>query len=122
MRAAVIILAALCCGCLGRPPLNGEFTKLYRKRNIVNVYDCSNKAGDFARALRKAGHKADLAVVYKRRKKRGPMILHAIVTLDGKWYDPTWGIWGDPSPRFGILKERVPFENIYDKKWGKEFK
>ena len=95
LLAFAIIAAITFTGCASIQtsrdiPLKSTFKQLYRQRNIVNVNDCSNKAGRYCRELRKHGYQADVVVIDMRGTRKST--LHAVVKVGKDQYvDPTWG-------------------------------
>ena len=70
------------------PPCPGEFERILLERYEVGENDCSNKAGQYARACNAAGHHATVIIV---RPPGEHQDLHAIVEVDGLYCDPTTG-------------------------------
>ena len=84
MKWSCLILL-LATGCVN-PPMVGEFNRIHMDQYIAGKNDCTNKAGRYARILRDNGYEADVLLFGKRGFQD-----HAIVSVNGFYYDPTWG-------------------------------
>jgi len=97
VKSLIAILAglALSSGCVSNnPPRLNEFRDISNQVYILDVNDCSNKAGQYYRVLKKQGYSAKVIIIQEPDKLRP----HAIVQIskDGKDYfaDPTFVIYG----------------------------
>lgn len=123
--------AVLCAGCAATqyatgkrpadssaPPLSSLFWRLHRQRNRPSANDCSNKAGRYARALRREGYRATVVVVHRPAPHNS---LHAVVKVDDRIYcDPAFGTWGSDLSRFG--QYRFALKDGDQDSWGTAFK
>ena len=121
MRLLTILCLVLITGCSTLPktetvmvvtgsaedykkiPLVDLFNEIIKQPYKMHVYDCSNKAANYVRALKKAGHDADIVVIKPPYNELG--MLHAIVRInvDGKYLyvDPTSDGWSRDINTFG---------------------
>jgi len=77
-------------GVFGGPvPCKKVFYQEYQDEYIANINDCSNKTARYYDALRAAGYNPRIAVVLP--DPMVPDMLHVVVEVDGKYYDPTNG-------------------------------
>ena len=97
------------------PPLYSTFKSIQAEKYKPHVNDCSNKAAKYLRALDKAGIKAHI-VVYGTAKG-----LHAVVNVDGHYFDPTTGLskW---KIRRDSIAYAVRVDELDNPKYGDEFK
>ncbi|NQZ70529.1 MAG: hypothetical protein HRT89_20950 [Lentisphaeria bacterium] len=93
-------------------PLAEMFWNLYRQKNTLGKFDCSNKAGLYARALQKAGFKSEIIVI--RTLSRN--ILHAVVKVkckDGfRYLDPTKGIQSTDLKQLGNFQYTITYAEL----------
>ena len=100
-------------------PLARTFWHIHGQHYREGRNDCSNKAGQYARALNKKGYEAKVVVVEPKGHKRVPT-LHAIVEVDGKLFaDPTAGKWSEELADFGEYRFALPVQALGS--WGREF-
>jgi hypothetical protein len=98
---AAILLSAHCWASTPEeapgPPLKALFAEIGARPYTEHVYDCSNKAADYTRALDAAGYDATMMIVPTRRRD-GETQLHAFVEIRElgtvMYADPTTGRWG----------------------------
>ena len=96
--------------------LPDEFWRIYKERCILNKNDCSNKCGDYADCLVKAGYDPIFVVVKGRGRKNN----HSIIKCNGAYYDPTYGIRSFKIKTMGSYRFSIPYEKRDE--WGDEFK
>jgi hypothetical protein len=103
------------------PPYRAEYTRILKKKYILNVYDCSNKSAEYVTILREYGNlDADIIIVDDNEDDG---MTHAIVRVkyeDGTvlYVDPTNDWYDTNMERHGwyFLME-VPYEYMYDEHW-----
>jgi hypothetical protein len=93
MRLLPFIALLLLTAC-ATPPLRATFNELHRKPYALHVFDCSNKAGRYCRALREAGYFANVLVI----KHPDHELAHTIVAVL-EFHDPTTGQHNLRNPR-----------------------
>jgi hypothetical protein len=95
-------------------PCSEVFHSLRTQRNVLDLNDCSNKAGRYLEALIQEGYDAKIVVVKTPRNE-----MHAVVRCEGKYYDPTYGLVTTRLQRIGRYRFSVRFEDL--SAWGGEF-
>lgn len=95
-------------------PLYDTFRAIHAERYVPHVNDCSNKCGDYLRALDKAGIKAQ---IIRYNTVEG---YHAVVLVNGHYFSPTSGrsMW-DINPK--SITDVLEIGDLDDPKWGDEF-
>jgi hypothetical protein len=109
VRYLLAILLLALAGCQSpQPPCASAFREIV-SRPYTSTFDCSNKAGQYARALHAQGIDAWVVIV----QPRGRTDLHALVLTGKLICDPTSGAVRENGDDFGYLWTVVRRETLY---------
>ena len=87
-----ILLGTTSCSSISAP-LDSEFKRIANKEYVLNKYDCSNMSAEYLDSLHAKGFTNSRIWTYVTPMFKGYSVYmgHAIVEVDGIFYDPTSG-------------------------------